>query len=61
MQNPRAPMSGKAKGNQEGQPCEPLRHCAFAPALEHSSQSNKEEDDGTAGKNLQKHDRNPPA
>jgi hypothetical protein len=52
MQKPGAPMSRETKGDQKGEPREPLWHCAFAPALEHSYESNEKQPDCGGGKNL---------
>ena len=51
----RAPSGGEAEGDQECGANESSGSVAFAPTLEHGDQSNREQDDGGDGKNLNPH------
>jgi len=57
VQNPRAPMGGETKQDQENYAGQPLGSCALAPALEHGNQSNKEKEECSAAQNSYQHDR----
>ncbi len=54
-QGANAPQGGDAEGDQEGQRDHPSGGIGFAPALEHGDHSNREQDDGDDGENLEPH------
>jgi hypothetical protein len=51
-----APGGGDAEGNQKGNSHDPSESVALAPTLEHGDHSNREQDEGGDGENLDPHD-----
>jgi hypothetical protein len=56
-QRPHSPSSGNAKGRHKRQTRQTICNGAFAPALEHGKNSNKEQYDCDDAKNFQQHNR----